>query len=103
MSLQEETAVTAVTSADFPPVDAVSDELGWFTPWKCGLCETWNSMDQEGHSQHFCNTCARDRTVEFKWIYSFKKSTMYLKKYKPFVEPAVSWQTAAVEASTEER
>jgi len=34
MSLQEETAVTAVTSADFPPVDAVSDELGWFTPWK---------------------------------------------------------------------
>jgi len=60
-------------------------------------------MDQEGHSQHFCNTCARDRTVEFKWIYSFKKSTMYLKKYKPFVEPAVSWQTAAVEASTEER
>jgi len=27
-----------------------------------------------------------------RWIYSFKKSRMYLKKYKPLIAPPVSWE-----------
>lgn len=95
--MAQETALAVPGSSEVVAADQ-PEEPYWFAPWKCGLCETRNEMER-GHNQHFCNTCGRDRTVEFKWVYSFKESAIHLKKYKPFVEPPVSWKTAAADAA----
>lgn len=92
---------------------ADQEEEPWFKPWKvpafvhrikyilslfpivspclllqCGLCEKVNDVEQ-----HFCAVCQRDRSLEYKWTYSFKQSAMQLKTYQPFVKPEVTWDT----------
>lgn len=60
------------------------------TNTKCGLCEKMNDVEQ-----HFCAVCQRDRSLEYKWTYSFKQSKMQLKTYQPFVKPEVTWDSIA--------